>query len=51
MKLVVESVDEAALTDALIAIERARIQGIYDDEQLERLGPLVEGLREARDDS
>lgn len=34
-----------ARTDALVAIERARAQGVYDDEQIERLTPLIEWLR------
>lgn len=34
-----------AKIDALIAIERARRDGVYDEEQLERLTPLVEWLR------
>lgn len=41
----IDSVPPAAITDALIAIERARTQGVYDNEQITRLTPLVEGLR------
>lgn len=39
-------ITKAAKTDALVAIERARQQGLYDEEQIERLAPLVAWLRE-----
>lgn len=45
----IEDVPASALTDALIAIERADEQGVYDGEQHRRLTRLVHGLREARE--
>lgn len=45
----IEDVPATAITDALIAIEMANKGGIFDDEQHDRLTPLVLGLRAARD--
>ena len=42
-------VPKASITHALIAIERARAQGIYDAEQIRSLGPLVNGLRDSEE--
>lgn len=47
----IDDVPVTALTDALIAIELAHMKGLFDDEQVERLTPLVLGLRAARDES
>lgn len=47
--IVLRTVERGGVTDALVAIERAREQGMYDDEQLRRVGPIVLGLRAARD--
>lgn len=44
----IEGVPRAAITDALVAIERADLT-IFDDEQHERLATLVLGLRAATD--
>lgn len=44
----IADVPTAAITDALIAIELADKNGVYDTEQHERLTALVLGLREAR---
>jgi hypothetical protein len=35
-----------ARTDALVAIERCRADGMFDQEQIDRLGPLVDELRD-----
>lgn len=45
--IAIQDVPAGSITDALIAIERARDQGVYDAEQIERLDPLVKGLRRA----
>lgn len=41
----IEDCPTGAVMDALIAIERSREQGVFDDEQIRRLTPLVNGLR------
>ncbi len=45
----VDHVPYAAITDTLLAIELCRERGVYDDEQIARLTPLVLGLRAAGD--
>lgn len=50
-ELHVENLEPGALTDALVAIERARQQGVYDDEQISRLAPLVACMRLASDEA
>jgi hypothetical protein len=42
-------VPRGAIVDALLAIERSASSGVYDQEQHDRLAPLVLGLREAID--
>lgn len=46
--LVVDTTTDA-LTDALLAIEAADMHGWWDEEQHNRLGSLVIGMRRARD--
>lgn len=45
----VVDVNPCALTDVLICLERARAEGCLDAEQIDRLAPLVDGLRRAAD--
>lgn len=40
-------ITEGARVDALLAIERSRQEGRYDEEQIARLHPLVMWLRAA----
>lgn len=47
--LTVLGVSSGACTDALISIEVARGRGVFDDEQIRRLTPLVLGLRDHAD--
>lgn len=39
-----------AVMDTLIAIERSRAHGVYDDDQIRRLTPVVFGLRHSVED-
>lgn len=51
MTLHIENLLPAAVTDCLVALELCRERGLFDDEQLERLAPLVACMRLQADKS